>query len=97
MTIKKREPARRQTPFGLHAHTGRCTQGRHDGRRYRCDDLHNPLNGFFLRHNRLVLVGLLNYVSNPARSRGQVHDRSFRANHVTSPHDSLKALQRHPG
>ena len=40
-----------------HAHTRGRTQGRHDGRRHRCNDLHNPLNGFLLSHNRLVLVG----------------------------------------
>ena len=42
-----------------HAHTRGRTQGRHDGRRHRCNDLHNPLNSLLLRHNRLVLVGFL--------------------------------------
>ena len=38
------------------------TQGRHDGRRHRCNDLHNPLNSLFLRHNRLVFQFLHFYI-----------------------------------
>ena len=32
------------------------TQGRHDGRRHRCNDLYNPLNGLLLSHSRLVFT-----------------------------------------
>ena len=38
------------------------TQGRHDGRRHRCNDLHNPLNSLLLRHNRLVFAFLHFYI-----------------------------------
>ena len=32
------------------AYTTRCAQGRQNCRCHRCDDLHNPLKSFFLRH-----------------------------------------------
>ena len=32
------------------AYATRCAQGRQDRRRHRCDNLHNPFKGLFLRH-----------------------------------------------
>ena len=40
----------------LHSHAGRSPQGGKDGRRYWCDDLHNPFDSFFLSHTRLKIL-----------------------------------------
>ena len=40
------------------AYATRCAQGRQDRRRHRCDNLHNPLKSFLLRHTLLILMVL---------------------------------------
>ena len=37
----------------LHSHARRCSECSEDGRRNRSDNLHNPLQGFFLCHTLL--------------------------------------------
>ena len=41
-------------PLMLVSDTGYSTQRGQYRRRHRCNDLHNPLKSFFLRHNRLI-------------------------------------------
>ena len=40
------------------AYATRCAQGCQDRRRHRCNDLHNPLKSFLLRHTLLILMVL---------------------------------------
>ncbi len=41
-------------PLMLVSDAGYGSQRRQNRRRHRCYYLHNPLKGFFLRHNRLI-------------------------------------------
>ena len=41
-------------PLMLVSDAGYSSHRRQNRRRHRCYDLHNPLKGLFLRHNRLI-------------------------------------------
>ena len=48
-------------PLMLVSDTGYSTQRGQNGRRHRCNDLHNPLKSLFLFHNRLIDLMVLKF------------------------------------
>jgi len=57
-------------PLMLVSDTGYSTQRGQDGRRHRCNDLHNPLKSLFLCHNRLIdlMVNIIYFTTEAQRT-----------------------------